>query len=641
MQSDVEETLPSSQSAIHKGALNSLSTAVMIVDNRFKITFLNTALLSLLKKHEREIQPNWPGFKAQSEFLIGACVEQFLSELNDQRDFLNESANLPPTMDVAIEGLIFELNVTPVFGEQRQHIGNTIEWQEVTQERSREIEVGRFSTAIDGLTVNVMMADADGIIVYVNPALHKMLSRRETQIKTALPQFDMQSLVGSNIDVFHKNPAHQRNILADTSKFPLQANIAVAELHFILTAVALKDEYGKSLGTAVQWVDATDEKGAQGQIESLIAAATSGDLSNRIDTSRYDGFSRTVGEGINGLMDAIVRPVDEAMDVVMALAKGDISKSMSGDYCGQFSDLSKAMNESMANLRSMVGEIRTASNNVFTAAREIAQGNDDLSQRTESQASSLEQTASAMEELTATVQENAKSATQATEKANGAMQKARNGGDVVKNAVTAMQDITKSSKKIADIIGVIDEIAFQTNLLALNAAVEAARAGEQGRGFAVVAAEVRNLAQRSASAAKEIKGLINDSVDAVEKGTRLVDDSGDTFEELVGAVQEVVSRVSSIDSASREQSTGITEVSKSVSQMDEMTQQNAALVEEASASSKSMEEQAQSLLKQISFFRAVGETGAGQSVISERTPSPVAKVVRSQSNLANDEWEEF
>ena len=337
------------------------------------------------------------------------------------------------------------------------------------------------------------------------------------------------------------------------------------------------------------------------------------------------------------------RAIAVIQESLAELATGNLQATITEELEGEFSFLKQSTNDFISRLNDLVSEIKSASNNVFTASREIAQGNDDLSQRTESQASSLEETASAMEEITSTVQANARSASEATDKANGAMERASNGGEVVRNAVTAMEEITKSSKKIADIIGVIDEIAFQTNLLALNAAVEAARAGEQGRGFAVVAAEVRNLAQRSASAAKEIKGLINDSVDAVEKGTQLVDNTGQTFDQLVEAVREVVSMVSDIDNASKEQSSGIMEVSKAVSQMDEMTQQNAALVEEAAASSKAMEDQAQALLQQISFFQLDDSpTGTIQSPVNRGARKQAAAVAGGRARVVDDEsWEEF
>lgn len=339
--------------------------------------------------------------------------------------------------------------------------------------------------------------------------------------------------------------------------------------------------------------------------------------------------------------------VAEIKAKLLAVADGDLTASISAPLEDEFIVLGEAMNALITKLNDMVAQIRGASSNVFSASSEIAQGNLDLSNRTESQASNLEETASAMEELTATVKQNADNASDATQKANEAMDKATKGGDVISSAVQAMDAINRSSKKIADIIGVIDEISFQTNILALNAAVEAARAGEQGRGFAVVAAEVRNLAQRSAGAAKEIKGLISDSISAVENGSELVNATGTTFTELVDSVQDVVARISEIDTASREQSIGITEVSRAVSQMEEMTQQNAALVEQASASSKSMEDQAESLLQQVGFFKVAGASVSYASRAPEPQALPAPQQYRRRSpepqpvHSSADEWEEF
>ncbi|MDC3332783.1 methyl-accepting chemotaxis protein [bacterium] len=645
---DVTELRQRSNDAVRlQGAIDQSRTAVMMIDRDLKVTYMNKATESLLSEHESTFKKKWPTFSANPEKIMGECIDFFHMDPSHQRKILNDPNNLPWVADIKIEHLTMELNVTGIFDAKGDYIGNSLEWQDVTEQRLRQTEIGRLNSAVDGMTTNLMMADRAGNIVFMNPAVIAMLRRRENELRAVLPAFSVDTLIGSNFDVFHKNPAHQQNLLGNPANLPFSADIAAGNLEFNLTAMALTDSEGNHVGSAVQWIDTTEEKDAQRQIESLIAGAINGDLSQRIQTESYQGFMLNLGDGINSLVDAIVEPVNSAISVIQNLAEGNLTERMNGEYNGQFLDLADAVNASISNLNNMVNEIRNASNNVFSAAREIAQGNNDLSQRTETQASNLEETASAMEELTTTVQQNAENASEASKLSNGAMDKASNGGEVVQNAVSAMEEINKSSKKIADIIGVIDEIAFQTNLLALNAAVEAARAGEQGRGFAVVAAEVRNLAGRSAAAAKEIKGLISDSVDAVGKGTKLVDDTGQTFTELVSAVQEVVTMIADIDSASREQAAGINEVSSAVAQMDEMTQQNAALVEEASASSKAMEDQAQGLLEQVSFFN----TGDSNSPVvspntrsnnrSNRAAPSASPRLKAVSGNTDEEWEEF
>jgi len=638
-----------------QGALDQSGTAIMMIDRDFKITYCNNTSLTLLQENEATFQNKWPTFSAKRDSIIGSNIDMFHANPAHQRQLLSDPSNLPHSADIHIEHLIFELNVTAILDSNNNYIGNSLEWRDVTSIRANAIQVGRLSSAVEGMTTNMMMADTHGNIVYANPAVSAMLERREQQIQTALPTFSVKTMVGSNFDSFHRNPSHQQNLLGDPENLPYAAEITIAGLVFHLTAIALLDEHGKHLGTAVQWLDLTEEKDAQNQVENLISSAVAGKLDNRIDITNYQGFMKILGENINDLMEAIVTPTHDAIDVAQALANGDLSVTMDGEYEGEFLALAQSMNSSIDTLGNMVDEIRNASTNVFDSAREIAEGNSELSHRTESQASSLEETASAMEELSSTVQQNAENSTDASKLADSVMQKATDGGGVVQNAVEAMTDINKSSKKIADIISVIDEIAFQTNLLALNAAVEAARAGEQGRGFAVVAAEVRNLAQRSAGAAKEIKGLINDSVEAVGLGTKFVDQTGQTFNELVTAITEVSGMIADIDNAGKEQSAGIREVSAAVSQMDEMTQQNAALVEEAAASSKSMEDQSQVLLEQVSFFSSGDEQTiaikqsnpkGAESAIHSRIDRKVIKRPPSrtparQSVSSDQEWEEF
>ncbi len=359
------------------------------------------------------------------------------------------------------------------------------------------------------------------------------------------------------------------------------------------------------------------------------------------------------------LIRAISGPLNEAVRIARSVAAGDLTHRIevqSNDETGQLMQAMKDMNDSLVNI---VSQVRTGTETMAVASREIASGNADLSNRTESQASSLEETASSMEELTSTVKQNAENARQANQLVSTTADIAVKGGQVVGQVVDTMASIKESSRKIADIIGVIDGIAFQTNILALNAAVEAARAGEQGRGFAVVASEVRNLAQRSAGAAKEIKALIEDSVGKVDNGGKLVDEAGKTMGEIVSSVKRVTDIMSEIAGASLEQSSGIEQINQAITQMDDMTQQNAALVEEAAAAAESLQDQAGQLAQAVSVFKLDGMAGSQQAnlpVLSDRVialpKTPKAKPEAASAPAArpkklaaaggsNEEWEEF
>jgi len=417
-----------------------------------------------------------------------------------------------------------------------------------------------------------------------------------------------------------------------------RAKYAVHQDEFIkLTGEGKKDEARTLLVTQLRpaqlaYFDA---------LESLVKFQ--GDLMHKggEDAAAQYHTARTLMVGLAGLAillacaiawwvtRSITRPLNEAVGVAQKVAAGDLTTVVDVKTRDETGMLLQALKDMNASLVRIVGEVRGGTESISSASKQIASGNADLSQRTEEQASSLEETASSMEELTSTVKQNADNARQANQLAAGASSVAVKGGEVVGQVVNTMTSINESSKKIVDIISVIDGIAFQTNILALNAAVEAARAGEQGRGFAVVASEVRSLAQRSAAAAKEIKDLITDSVNKVEDGTRLVDEAGKTMDEIVSSVKRVTDIMAEISAASQEQSSGIEQVNQAVVQMDEVTQQNAALVEEAAAAAESLQEQAQTLTQAVAVFKiARNEANYTHTVrpVAEPAHAPIATV---------------
>ncbi|MCU1125102.1 MCP four helix bundle domain-containing protein [Stenotrophomonas maltophilia] len=394
------------------------------------------------------------------------------------------------------------------------------------------------------------------------------------------------------------------------------------------------------------------------QIQQLASAAAAGDFSQRGDAQRFDHDFRVMIEQLNSMMQVADGNLGQLSQLLQSIAAGDLTARMDGQFNGVFARMRDDANTTVAQLTQIVGQIQASASSITLAAGEIASGNSDLSRRTEQQAANLEETAASMEELTSTVRQNAEHARQANQLAIGAHGVASQGGEVVGQVVTTMSAIEASSKKIAEIISVIDGIAFQTNILALNAAVEAARAGEQGRGFAVVASEVRTLAQRSAAAAKEIKGLIDDSVGKVAEGSSLVHQAGSTMGEIVASVQRVTDIMAEISAASQEQSAGIEQVNQTVVQMDETTQQNAALVEEATAAARAMEDQAVQLGEAVARFRLAsqGTTAIPARPLAAPVPrqvaaaAPAAKPVpartlrtaTAQPALAADgDWQEF
>jgi methyl-accepting chemotaxis protein len=416
--------------------------------------------------------------------------------------------------------------------------------------------------------------------------------------------------------------------------------------------------------TAEREARETRERAAIAEISDLCDTMAAGDLEKRLNENDKDGFLLTMSQKLNGLAGMLQAMTGELATITSALADGDVTKHVEGDYAGVFGTLKGSVNRMADTLKDFAGRLRNASSAVRDASGEISTGSQDLAQRTESQAASIEETAASMHEITATVKQNADNAQAANQLAGAARQTAEKGGRIVTDAVTAMNGIEQSAQKISDIVGLIDEIAFQTNLLALNASVEAARAGEAGKGFAVVAQEVRALAQRSASASKDIKGLIQESNAQVRSGAGLVQQTGASLDEIVGAVKKVADIVAEIAAASREQATGLDQINTAVASMDETTQRNGALVEETSAAAQALSGQAHELSELVGFFRtgapATATSSANSNVVAKAasaaikpaaTIRPVAKpVARTKSapvigNTAlkaeDDTWEQF
>ncbi|MCP5199185.1 MAG: PAS domain S-box protein [Gammaproteobacteria bacterium] len=689
-----------------RSAMENTLTAIMMVDRDLVVTYINQGTRELLQRHEAALASLFRGFSVEK--IVGSCIDMFHKNPKHQRDLLANPANLPFSTDINVGDLIFNINVTAQIDDHGDYIGCTLEWYDVTEQRAREAENRDFAGKFDAISRSQALIEfeMDGTIITANDNFLAAIGYSLDEIKGKHHSMFVDNAYANSPDyrAFWDRLNHGD---FDAGEYKRIAK-GGREIWIQASYNPVLDQNGKPLKVIKYATDVTEQKlrnaDYAGQIEAIGKSqaviefnmdgtivhanenfcATMGYSLNEIRGQHHSMFADAAyaaspeykafwaklnrgeydaaeylryGKGgkevwiqasYNPILDMNGEPfkvVKYATDVterktalnrcgqvMQAMAEGDLSQNMDGQYSGEFAELQGAVNGTIDQLRDMVEKIRNSALSINSAASEVSKGNTELSARTEEQASSLEETAASMEEMTSTVQQNADNSRQADQLASSARDQAAQGGEVVGRAVAAMSEINESSKKIADIIGVIDEIAFQTNLLALNAAVEAARAGEQGRGFAVVASEVRNLAQRSASAAKEIKALINDSVQKVTEGSKLVDESGATLAEIVNSVKKVSDIIGEIAVASEEQSSGISQVNQAVTQMDQMTQQNAALVEEAAAASESMDEESRSLLELMQFFN----TGEGMTLSAAPANSRPAVERRS----ADRPWSE-
>ncbi len=520
---------------------------------------------------------------------------------------------------VTVEGLLDRLHlihnlfageIAPQITDMQAKITTLREQLQENFETTR----GSVETSIASTVLNQKIIGA--IVLLLGALIAFFVARSVSNPITALTKA-MRELAQGNFDV----------VLPGLSRKDEIGNIAKAVDEFKIKAAeraqleaAEKAEQDKRADVERQAALAKMAEEFQAVVGGIVAAAAAGDFSQRVELDGKTGLVLNVGTLINSLCDNVAKALGDLVQMLGALSQGDLTKRIVAEYQGEFGALKSNANATAEQLSSTIGDIKAAAREVNNAAVEISTSTTDLSQRTEEQAASLEQTSASMEEISATVKKNAENAQRANQLTSSSRDVADKGGSVVADAVKAMAQIEESSRKIADIIGVIDEIARQTNLLALNAAVEAARAGDAGRGFAVVASEVRSLAQRSSQAAKDIKDLITSSSGQVQDGVGLVNQAGTSLNEIVGSIKQVAEIVADIATASSEQAEGLEQINKALAQMDEVTQQNSALVEKNAASAKALEQQSSTMDERVAFF----QLDSGAKNVASREPIKAA-----------------
>ncbi len=504
-------------------------------------------------------------------------------------------------------------------------------------ELQQTVETARLQTALNESGASIMLIDADYKVIFLNNSLVKMFKSIQQQLRSCLPEFDPDLLIGADLDGFLPDPEEQRQKLECLEEIHT-TEIEIAGRNLILTINPIFNNHNSKLGFSLEWRDETENISGETEIQAVVKSALKGELSQQISLLNKTDFQSELSSGINQLLGSVQTVLDDLSVTLGNITNGDLTKTMEQQYLGKFDDLKFDVNMTIANLSQIITQLRDSSELLNTAALEIKSGNSELSDRTEQQASALEETAASMEELNSTVEHNADNAEKAAQLALTARSVAEQGGKVTDQAAVAMDVISASSQKISEIISVIDEIAFQTNLLSLNASVEAARAGEHGRGFAVVATEVRKLATKSTTAAQEIKELIIDTEDKVNTGVKLVGQSGENLSEIILSVKKVSDIVSEIAAASREQSEGISQVNQAVTSMDATTQKNASLAEKTSTAAMSLSEKIQEMNQLIGFFKVTESKKPAAEQAS--TTEPVVQNKTSEQQL-EDDWNAF
>ena len=554
---------------------------------------------------------------------VGVLVSWFLARLISRP--LNQTAAVLESVakgDLSVQAAVSSSDEVGRIGVALNKTIEALREQKAAGQRAQAM-----SSMIDGAKAMFMSCDKDLKITYVNPAVTALLRKYQADIRKFMPNFDAEKLVGTCIDVFHKNPSHQQKLLRDVRSLPVTSELKLGPLTFGVTATALLDEKGNYIGNGVEWTDYNARENYSAEVRKLIDASARGDLSVRGNVDVLDSVYKPMMAGINEIVDAIVRPVNEASQVLERIAAQDLTVRVTGDYKGDHAKIKNNLNKAAETLQNALAQVADASSQVASASGQISEGAQKLAEGASTQASSIEEISASLEEMSSMTAQNADNANQAKNLANTSQASAQKGNETMGKMKEAIDAIKASSDETAKIVKTIDEIAFQTNLLALNAAVEAARAGDAGKGFAVVAEEVRSLAQRSAEAAKNTAALIEKAVDNAKNGVAISDQVRGILGEIVEGSTKVNNLISEIAAASKEQSDGIKQVNDAVDQMNKVTQENAANSEESAAASGQLNQQVTQLSELIGTFN-LGDTGASSAPVASQPRASVPAPVR-------------
>jgi methyl-accepting chemotaxis protein len=516
-------------------------------------------------------------------FSLIQCAEAINSLVND-------------SIELANAGTQGRLNVR---GDESKHFGD---YKKI---------INGFNNSLESVvsTINssasIMIADSNMIINFVSTATYRLFKSYETRIKAVFPNFDPDNIIGHSIDFYHKNPSHQRNMLSNLSSTH-KTQITFGDVIFNLSVTPLIDKKGNKNGYAVEWIDVTNEANFNNELNVIVDDMTNGNLSNRMELVKLAGQYKDTAKNINSMLDVIMKPINEALDVLKLMSEGDLTAQVQGDFKGDHALLKNILNETIDSIGDILGQVKVTVEEVTRGAMQVSDASTALSQGATESAASLEEITSSMAEIGSQTKLNAENANTANYLTLEARNAAEKGNTEMQQLNNAMSEITESSKNISKIIKVIDEIAFQTNLLALNAAVEAARAGRHGKGFAVVAEEVRNLAARSASAAKETAEMIENSIRTVDKGSNLAGKTAEALETIKSGAVKASDIVGEIATSSNEQAQGISQINEGLNQIDKVTQTNTASAEESASAAEELSGQANQLRIMLSRFKIKG-----------------------------------